>query len=418
MAAVGQSKRSALVLCAAGKVLGVKLGFCLNRLMLMSESYFFVMGSLVLALVSYRNFIRQKVEYLPLFFFLLSVCVCTAYSSNFPASVGNYNYLVMASLLYSFVYALRSEDSVFYMLDRMCQAVAVLAITSVLSLVYTSIELQNRLASFSWLIDLANVYNLVPNTVLYLLIFVPVAVGRMTGDFTLMRVFTAASLYLSCWVISLSLQSRLGVIFLSGYFLYYFFSISKNKFLYVLVVCVSSAVLFLVVYNLPIFQKFHHFSFARLTLWVVAWEMFLHSPGFGLGPNTFGHYYSIFIYKAGINVQELADNRVAYWPHNLYFELLCERGVTGFLGFVLLIASTIKKLLFYIKASSSTVSVYIFQSLVLFLLASVVEISLHPWWAYIMLFLLVAVIDVLYRQQRNLCVDQKKANKRLEIQGS
>jgi putative inorganic carbon (hco3(-)) transporter len=68
---------------------------------------------------------------------------------------------------------------------------------------------------------------------------------------------------------------------------------------------------------------------SRLLFWATAWDMWVHSPVFGVG---FGNFQ--MLYGSYIHVSWIPEGQ--FGVHNLYLQLLSETGLIGFLAFVLL----------------------------------------------------------------------------------
>jgi O-antigen ligase len=98
--------------------------------------------------------------------------------------------------------------------------------------------------------------------------------------------------------------------------------------LVVIVALVIDAIL-----GFPLIGKFGWFPGARLSLWLAAWTMFLDAPLLGHGPHTYVLSYRSYIEALQLSVQLPVDPRVTPWPHNLYLEVLAERGVIGIAAF-------------------------------------------------------------------------------------
>ena len=68
---------------------------------------------------------------------------------------------------------------------------------------------------------------------------------------------------------------------------------------------------------------------SRLLFWATAWDLWVHSPVFGVG---FGNFQ--MLYGSYIHVSWIPEGQ--FGVHNLYLQLLSETGLIGFLAFVLL----------------------------------------------------------------------------------
>ena len=71
-------------------------------------------------------------------------------------------------------------------------------------------------------------------------------------------------------------------------------------------------------------------AMSRLVLWGVAWDLFVHSPIFGVGWGNFSTLYGSFVNSPGLAPGILDVN-------NLYLQLLAETGIVGFTAFFSLI---------------------------------------------------------------------------------
>jgi len=76
----------------------------------------------------------------------------------------------------------------------------------------------------------------------------------------------------------------------------------------------------------------------RWVLWNIAWELFLHSPFFGVGPLNFGWEAAVYYESIGrTNIGSTFDDPsklALMWLHNDYMTVLSEQGVIGFIAFV------------------------------------------------------------------------------------
>ena len=92
----------------------------------------------------------------------------------------------------------------------------------------------------------------------------------------------------------------------------------------------------------PLASKFTHLVDTRISLWIIAWEMFLDAPWAGQGPHTFRPLY--FEYFNSIDfpgwVRFDPWGTAVPWAHNLYLEVLAERGLLGLFAFLGLLAAT------------------------------------------------------------------------------
>ena len=77
-------------------------------------------------------------------------------------------------------------------------------------------------------------------------------------------------------------------------------------------------------------EGFGYDSAVRLLLWSVAWDLFVHSPIFGVGWGNF-----VTLYGSYVNFSWVPPG--VFDVHNLYLQLLAETGILGFASFFSLI---------------------------------------------------------------------------------
>jgi len=77
-----------------------------------------------------------------------------------------------------------------------------------------------------------------------------------------------------------------------------------------------------------------NFTTGRAEIWRVAWQGVIRRPWLGWGPATFPAFY-----RASSPVALAPDTEVPAHAHNLFLEVLFERGAVGFLGLLLLLGA-------------------------------------------------------------------------------
>lgn len=130
------------------------------------------------------------------------------------------------------------------------------------------------------------------------------------------------------------------------------------------------------------------YLFPRRYIWAAAWQMFLDQPWFGHGPGMFKAHYVEYLEKAGYALSQVEDRRPMNWAHSLYLEQLAERGLTGLLALLTVIAGAVialwraffKKKSWYINA--------LLGCWVGFAVAGIAESSLVRLWVVSTLLLL------------------------------
>ena len=141
----------------------------------------------------------------------------------------------------------------------------------------------------------------------------------------------------------------------------------------------------------PVLSKFTHVVDTRVSLWILAWEMFLDAPWLGHGPHTYRLLYPAYLEAANFPEWVRLDpwGTAVPWAHNLYLELLAERGILGFLSFFSVIGTSFVYLGLALRAQDSQIAGLAAGAggaLGGFLLSGVFEASLIRIWAVILLF--------------------------------
>ena len=150
----------------------------------------------------------------------------------------------------------------------------------------------------------------------------------------------------------------------------------------------------------PLLNKFTSFQFTRLTIWRTAWAMFLDFPWTGMGALTFKQYYPIYLYKLGLSPSELVDPRTMPWAHNLYFEMLAERGIFGLLSLLALLANALWECRRLAKEHTETPRELVLAttlSLLIFVAAGMVELTFARVWVWLALGLLLGLINACHQ---------------------
>lgn len=131
----------------------------------------------------------------------------------------------------------------------------------------------------------------------------------------------------------------------------------------------------------------------RIPAWLIAWEMFLDAPLFGQGPGAFSVAYNH--YASGLHLPGwvVFDPRHMPWAHQLYLELLAERGLAGLLTFGVLVGLVVARVRVGLAPGAPDggripLLLAVGYSLALALLAGLFEVSLLRYWFLMMLALL------------------------------
>jgi len=129
----------------------------------------------------------------------------------------------------------------------------------------------------------------------------------------------------------------------------------------------------------------------RIGIWLAAWEMFKDAPIVGKGPHVFAQHY--FEYLARVDLPEGYRPDVAYipWAHNMYLEMLAERGVIGFLAFNSVLAGAgvrVAKVYREAAAGLRTFAIAVAISFAVFLVMSVFDLTFLKDWVSLVFWLL------------------------------
>jgi O-antigen ligase len=147
-------------------------------------------------------------------------------------------------------------------------------------------------------------------------------------------------------VISLTLtQSRGGYLAFVAIIVYSIWHFAKTRRQKVLLALVFSFVA-VSAYSLLQLWNPRHFAdytsdmsvLARLYLWSTAWNFFLSSPLHGVGIGTFAILFEPYL----ANIPGI-DPTVPLEAHNIYFALLAETGILGFLSFLALVVTAYRE---------------------------------------------------------------------------
>jgi len=133
----------------------------------------------------------------------------------------------------------------------------------------------------------------------------------------------------------------------------------------------------------------------RIPLWLSAWTMFLDAPIFGHGPHTFVLFYRAYLEGLNLPPWLYVDPRITPWAHNLYLEVLAERGIVGIAALGYLLISGVSAGWSTRHARVAEVRILGAGALggfVAICFAGVIELSLLRQWVVIMIFILLGVL--------------------------
>jgi len=135
---------------------------------------------------------------------------------------------------------------------------------------------------------------------------------------------------------------------------------------------------------------------ARIGQWLVAWQMFKESPLLGKGVEAYGELYLPYLRKVSLPTGYAPEVAPILWPHNIYLELLAERGLLGALAFGTLVTAMGVRLRRGLApdapAETRTLAAGFAASLACFLTVGVFDLSFQKDWALLAFFVLAALI--------------------------
>jgi O-antigen ligase len=149
-------------------------------------------------------------------------------------------------------------------------------------------------------------------------------------------------------------------------------------------------------------------SDGRFGLWWEAWKMFLDAPLLGHGPRSFGskfiEYFDKFPPPFYLQHRLHMYRTFVPWPHNLYLELLAERGLIGFGLFICTMVIAFKKA-WRMSVNEQRVpqllAAGLFSALAAFAVAGLWELSLIRTWVVTLWLLFLGTIEVLERMNKS-----------------
>jgi len=147
----------------------------------------------------------------------------------------------------------------------------------------------------------------------------------------------------------------------------------------------------------PLASKFTHVVDTRISLWIVAWEMFLDAPWLGHGPHTYRALYTAYFEATAFPAWVRPDpwGTEVPWAHNLYLELLAERGIIGFFSFLGVLGTAFFYAFRVREVGSAEVSALASGALgvlIGLLVSGVFEASLLRIWVVILLLAVLGII--------------------------
>ena len=141
--------------------------------------------------------------------------------------------------------------------------------------------------------------------------------------------------------------------------------------------------------------RFAAVSDPRLSLWRAALEMFRDAPVLGVGPHAFATLRAGYVRDLDLARRLPVDHWDAPWPHDLYLELLAERGLAGFVSFVWLVGTALllaARIARRGNARRRRLGAAAVSALVGICVSGIFELTLGRLWLVIVLFALIGTI--------------------------
>lgn len=237
----------------------------------------------------------------------------------------------------------------------------------------------------------------VPNDLLFLAIVAPFVLALIIRPGPVVFRLVACAVLLAMSLVLLLFQSRTGFIIL---LLAVFAALLNRRTLKWLPLLALAGLLVLLADWLNGFQmstKFMHLGTvtARLPLWLSAWEMFLDAPVWGHGPGAYSVLYEAYVSRLDIPEWVVLDFRHIPWPHNLYLELLAERGGMGLLALmaILFVIFIRYKRMFSLEDVDFWLFNALVNSFILLLVASCIDLSFLRLWFVVVFFIHLGVLS-------------------------
>jgi O-antigen ligase len=134
----------------------------------------------------------------------------------------------------------------------------------------------------------------------------------------------------------------------------------------------------------------------RIGHWLVAWQMFKESPLLGKGIHTFGEFYIPYLKKVQLPAGITPEITYIPWAHNIYLEVLAERGILGAVGFGAPLFGMLFLLRRFLRRDSPRepriVAVGLTASLLGFLAQGFFDLTFLKDWVLLVFWLLAALV--------------------------
>ena len=244
----------------------------------------------------------------------------------------------------------------------------------------------------------------VPNDLLFLVLILPFVLDRFMARIPIVLRGGLAVVTLIFFAVLIVYRIRTGVLLFSVLGVFLVLTMAKNRWR-TLAWLLPLVLLFLLgmdaISGFALLQKFAKVQTLshRIPLWMAAWEMFLTDPWLGHGPGAFSLLYRSYLnnlsFPDWVVVSSVITQHVP-WSHNLYLELLAERGLLGlasFLGLTMIAGRVLSICYRNPRWSSLAFSMAIILGLIM--IGGLSEFSLLRYWFSQLFILVLAMIFVL-----------------------
>lgn len=364
---------------------------------------------LVLALLVVLATIRGETQHrflahvplvVPVCLFLLATGVSTVLSVNVGYSVRGDIGLLPALVLF-FLLAGHGDD--LRESRRLCLVFTTVAFGLACMVLWAGWQSQG-VAPQVWVRAIGSPFLTVPNDVTSLALIAPLALGIFYREPRSWEGFLAAAALLMSIGAVVLLQSRVATLTMlvslgcAATLLRPWFGFICGCAALFIILLVDSLLGF------PLVAKFGQLWDARLSLWFVAWSLFLDAPVFGNGPHTFGLLYRSRLQELPMPAWLTLDAHANVpWAHNLYLGILAEQGMIGLAALVFLFACGFTLAWRTYRTNSGERQIFAagaFAGLVGVCLAALFELTLIREWVGIVLFSLFGLISQLSSASR------------------
>ena len=352
------------------------------------------LASISAALASLRNSTYINLPFTaPIIFFLISFGLSCIASEDIRRSMLLSMHFVPAILLYFLIIktcnSTRNISNLY-----LATSFAVLGLGSGLFYAFLT---KNAAGPFGWAVDLGSPIMVVKNDTTFLAVMCPLSLALVyLRPRSIGGMIAALSLFVAVADMSV-FQSRIAVMTLIVSICCFFIGLQKSR---ASIVCGFALLIIILTVDcfrdFPLIERFirHWDGSGRLPLWMSAWQMFLASPVVGHGPRTFGMHYSSYISNHIFPSWLFVDSRFVPWPHNLYFEVLAEQGIIGFVTLATLLYKGLSASWNFRRAIAGEPRILgagLFSALVSFCFASLFELTFLRQWVVITFFMILAL---------------------------